>query len=65
MTVITLLLCSFVSGLFVMTVGLRFISCRKSVVLGGLLTGVAYLFTAFLEDIRAVLFVNGAFVGNV
>ena len=48
-----------------MTVGLQFVSSRKFIVLGGLLTGLGYIITAVLEDITAVLLINGAFVGNV
>ena len=48
-----------------MTVALRFISCRKSVIFGGILTGMAYIVTAFLEDIGAVMFINGVLVGKL
>ena len=47
-----------------MTVGLRFVSSRKCIVFGGLLTGLGYIITAVLQDVTAVLFINGAFVGN-
>ena len=48
-----------------MTVGLRFVSTRRCIVFGGLLTGLGYIVTAFLENITAVVLINGAFVGNV
>ena len=54
-----------VLGLFVMTVGLRFISARNSVMIGGLMTGIAYVITAYLENLGAVLFINGILVGKI
>ena len=48
-----------------MTVGLRFISARNSVMIGGLMTGIAYVITAYLENLGYVLFINGILVGKI
>ena len=53
------------SGLFVMTIGLKYFSCRTAISMGGVLHASAFMITAFAEDVRVFYVAFGIFGGNV
>ena len=52
------------SALFVMTVGLHEFSNHTSVCIGGTLTFLGYILTAFIEDIRLFYLAQGVLAGT-
>lgn len=52
-----------VTGLLVMTVGMKKFSCRTVVAIGGLFNAVGFLISGFAEDIRVFYFSHGFLCG--
>ena len=53
------------SGLLVMTVGLKKLSCRTVVAIGGVLYVLAHIISGFAQDIRVFYFSHGLLGGKV